>query len=155
MKKQKKFTKEQEILFQEIYERKELDGFFNDPYYDLTFTFKNPKTKNFIKMKFFRMSFNKSLKTNKYFYWIELNIFKKRKKFNTFNNYQNQFGSGSIKDLILVKNFILWCTQQKKCNFLIVGSNSRRSKIYFHYLKDYIDRFYVENGAKIAVLQSF
>ena len=118
MKKQKKFTKEQEVLFQEIYERKELDGFFNDPYYDL-------------------------------------NIFKKRKKFKSFNDYQSQFGSGSIKDLILVKNFILWCTQQKKCNFLIVGSNSRRSKIYFHYLKDYIDRFYVENGAKIAVLQSF
>ena len=80
MKKQKKFTKEQEVLFQEIYERKELDGFFNDPYYDLTFTFKNLETKNFIKIKFFRMSFNKSLKTNKYFYWIDLNIFKKRKK---------------------------------------------------------------------------
>ena len=55
----------------------------------------------------------------------------------------------------MVKNFLIWCVQYKKYNFLITGSDNRRNKIYFRFLKKYIDRSFVENGNKVLVLESF
>ena len=155
MKTKKTFTEEQEILFEKIYESRNMGCSRYENYYNWTFKFKNTETKNFIKLRFLRESFNKSFKTKKYFYWIDLNIFKKRKRFNSTLDYENQFGSGNIKDLIMVKNFLIWCVQYKKYNFLITGSDNRRNKIYFRFLKKYIDRSFVENGNKVLVLESF